>query len=338
MNVALLLWGYAATLATVGAYVLRRAKWADRAPWLAIVAWQAVGVSIVLAVAFGGLALVMSTVPVSSGVAGLLEACAMAIRDQYATPGGAVTASVGLVLAIVVLTRWMFYLLAELTRSRQARRRHHDILTVIGRVGPVSGVTLLEHDMPVVYCLAGRPHRIVMTSAASEALQGEQLDAVLAHERAHLRGRHDVAVAVAVAMARAFPWLPAFANARDEVRRLVELLADDHATKSADRLTLAEAMLALAGSTPPSGALAARGTTGAARVRRLIDGHRPLRAWASALGLATALLLVAAPLFTLGTPAATAGPDCCGDATYQPTLAIEHCYATNRETACLAEH
>lgn len=326
MTIALLLWGYAAALTILGSCVLRKASWTDRAPRLAAGAWQVVTLSAILTVAFGGLALTMSTAPVSSNLAAWFAACALAIRDQYATPGGAVVGTAGLVAAVVVLTRWLYCVLTELASSRRTRERHHAVLAMIGRADPAYGLTLLEHDCPVVYCVAGRPHRIVVTSGASNALDPEQLVAVLAHERAHLRGRHHLVVAVATATARAFPWPHVFRDGQREVTRLVELIADDHAVRTSDRLTLAEAMLTLADGRPPTGALAVGGSASGDRIRRLIDGHRPLRTWASAGGLAAMILLITAPLLALATPAATAGSGCCGEGVHARTVAADHCH------------
>lgn len=130
-------------------------------------------------------------------------------------------------------------------------------------------------------------------------------------------------------MARAFPGVPMLTVARDEVVRLVELAADDKASHTAHRLSLAEAILTLAGTAPPAGALAASGTA-AARVRRLISGHRPLANWAGALGMTAALTLIVAPLIALATPAVTAGPDCC-TVERQRTAAAGHCSAATRD-------
>ena len=46
-------------------------------------------------------------------------------------------------------------------------------------------------------------------------------DAVLAHEQAHLRGRHHLVLAAGRILRRAFPWVPAFRWAYEEVTRLV---------------------------------------------------------------------------------------------------------------------
>lgn len=328
MNVALILWGYALVLGTVGVVVMRRARWVDRAPRLAIAAWQALSVSTLLAVALGGLALVVPTDLVSMNLAQLVESCAMVLQAQYAGPGSAALAIGGLTLATAILGRWVYCSLVEFWRSAAVRRRHHDVLAMVGRIE--LGVTLLDDDRPYVYCVAGRRHRIVLTTGANTILGPDQLSAVLAHERAHLRGRHHWVIAAAAAAARAFPRVPMFTVARNEVTRLVELAADDAASRSAHRLTLAEAMLALSAAAPPAGALAVGGSAAAARVRRLITGYRPLAGWAGALGMTAAVTLIAVPLIALATPAMTAGPDCCTTERHR-SIAADHCPAGARD-------
>ncbi|MEV4382315.1 M56 family metallopeptidase [Streptosporangium sp. NPDC049644] len=68
---------------------------------------------------------------------------------------------------------------------------------------------------------------VTIPGAALRSLAPEQVTAVLAHEQAHLRGRHHLVLAAAEAFCRAFPRLPLFAPARSGIARLIELLADD---------------------------------------------------------------------------------------------------------------
>lgn len=311
MNVALILLGYAALLATAGTAVLRRAGWVDRAPHFGIVVWQAMTLSVVLAVAFGGLALVVPIEMVSLNLAQLVDSCAMMLSSRYSTPGGAVLATFGLAVAAAVIGRVLYCVLRELGRGGAVRRRHLSVLSVAGRTTNDPGVTILDDERPFVYCIAGWRQRIVMTTGADVKLGPAQLNAVLSHERAHLRARHYIVIAVATGMARAFPGVGLFAAAWQEVIRLVELAADDAATRTADRLDLAEAMLNLSAADPPAGALASGGSTAAARVRRLITGRRPLGRWAVALGVMAVLTLIAVPAVTLSTPALMSSHACC---------------------------
>jgi len=98
--VAVALLGYAALLLSAGAGVLARARWADRAPRLAVAAWLALTGSAVMSLILGGLALVVPTVRISAGLSTLLAACAMALRARYAHPGGAALAGAGAVLGL----------------------------------------------------------------------------------------------------------------------------------------------------------------------------------------------------------------------------------------------
>src|SRR2546423_507738 len=52
-----------------------------------------------------------------------------------------------------------------------------------------------------------------------------ELDAVLAHERAHAAGRHHRACAAAGVLHHAYPSIPIFAHAHRQITRLVELCA-----------------------------------------------------------------------------------------------------------------
>ena len=68
MIVAVALLGYATLLLSAGAGALARARWADQAPRLGVAAWLALTGSAVASVTLGGLALVVPTVRVSTGL------------------------------------------------------------------------------------------------------------------------------------------------------------------------------------------------------------------------------------------------------------------------------
>lgn len=300
MTAALLL-SYAVVAATLGHRALRRVTWLDRAPRAGIVAWQALGCSAVLAAGLGGLAAWLPAWPRATSLAHFLDACATLLRDQYATPGGAITSTAGAALALAVLARVAHAFTRRavlITRGRAAQRRQ---LAVLAR--DEAGLLVLDHDHAAAYCVPGRRNAVVVTSAAMDCLDDAQLAAVMAHEHAHLRGRHDVVVAGTAALADAFPFLPAFRVAATEVARLVELRADDVAARSAGRLPLATALVRLAEASTPAGALGAGGASTVGRVRRLAqpaDGIGPLRPVGLLVGGAVA---VAAPLVVATAPA-----------------------------------
>jgi hypothetical protein len=270
MIAAVALLGYALLLGTVGASALNRADWVARAPRLGIAIWQALSASILLAIVLGGTALTIPTLQLGPSLAELLQACAAAILAQYATPGGAVVSAAGGVLALGTLGRAVYCLSRELLVASRQRRRH------LGRRVPELDALIVDHDTAAAYCLPGRGRQIVLTSAALAALTTDQLHAVLAHERAHLHGRHHLVIAGANGLRRAFPFVSCFRHARENVTRLVEMLADDQASRRCHRLTTAAALVVLAGSAAPAPALPAAGPTALARVQRLTAPAEPL--------------------------------------------------------------
>lgn len=68
-----------------------------------------------------------------------------------------------------------------------------------------------------------------------DTLDTEQLDAVLAHETAHARLHHDLVIQPFVAWRNTFPFLRSAIRALAAVQLLVEILADDDASKHCDR-------------------------------------------------------------------------------------------------------
>ncbi len=305
MIAAVALLGYAALLLTAGPGALARARWPEGAPRLAIAAWFALTGSAVASVLAGGLALMVPTVRVSADLAGLLAACVMALRSQYAHPGGAALTGAGAVLAAAVLARITWCTARALAQAAGERRRHRLRLSLVGRLDPRLGAVIVRHHEPAAYCLPGNGSRIVVTTGAIGALDDGQLRAVLAHERAHLRGRHHLLVNLAGALHAAFPRVPAFRIAREEVARLAELRADDAASAAAHRLAVAGALLNL-GAGVPAAALGAAGIADAARVRRLIDGPAAIsRTRAAAITSAVAAVALV-PLLLLAGPAASA--------------------------------
>ena len=304
MSVAAVLFGYA-TLGATATRLLRR-QWVVRAPLLAIVLWQLTLATVVGATALG---LLVLTVPVAarSGLGALIHACVTALSAGYGSPtGGRLVFLLGLGLAATLLLRLGGCLAGELWRVARGRRRHLRALALLGSPD-ASGVTVVEHAGLAAYCVPGRRGRIVLSTATLAALDAEQLAGVLAHERAHLSGRHDLILASAGALARAFP-LPVFTTAVRELATLVEMLADDAVRTDPQRQILATALVRIATGEPTPAAVAlAAATTGVlARVNRLTrPAHplpSPLAVTATVAGLTAAIL----PLFIAVAPAAVA--------------------------------
>lgn len=306
----------AVVLAVFGPMVLKRSTWLERCPRLGIAAWQALSISLLSTVVLAGLSLAVPVIPLTSDLAQLVRACVMALQEQYSTPGGAIVSTTGLMGAAAVIARVAYSLARGLGAAARSRTRQLEELAMIASPHENLDALVIEHAAPAAYCLPGRNSRIVLTSAALSVLDPKQLDAVLAHERSHLQGRHHLILAAADALLHAFPGIPAFREARAALGRLVEMMADDAAAASSDRMTVATALVRLAErSMTPAAALGAGSESALSRVRRLLGPARPLgRGRTVAATMATGALL-ALPVFFAIVPAAAAGtmPPCPAD-------------------------
>jgi Zn-dependent protease with chaperone function len=152
---------------------------------------------------------------------------------------------------------------------------------------------VLDHPTPTAYCLPGPRRRVVLTRGALRALPQDELEAVLAHERAHLRARHDLVLEFFLVLHGAAPsWLRTPA-ALHEVRLLVEVLADRAARRTVGAIPLARALVTLAGGTHPEAGLGATDDPSSTRDRMtlLAEPGAPLALRAAMLGFAAAVVL-----------------------------------------------
>jgi hypothetical protein len=122
----------------------------------------------------------------------------------------------------------------SLRRASVRTRAHAEAARITGqRIGAGNPAFVLDATQPAVYCVPGRPATIVLTTGALAVLGPDQLTAVLAHERAHLAGRHHLLLAVTRSLAAVAPAVPLFARGTSAVARLAEMRADDVAARRA---------------------------------------------------------------------------------------------------------
>jgi Zn-dependent protease with chaperone function len=139
-----------------------------------------------------------------------------------------------------------------------------------------------------------------VSKGALNTLSDKEITAILRHERAHLRARHDLVLEMFIAVHAAFPRWVRSARALDAVRLLVEMLADDVAVRAAGPTPLARALVACAAGPTPSGALAAGGPSTVVRVRRLGGRGNSVMLAVGAYAAAAAVLIV--PTVALAVP------------------------------------
>jgi Zn-dependent protease with chaperone function len=298
-----------------GASALLQASWPRRSPAAAILLWQALGLSSGLA-AVGtliGLAMPGSDAGVVRSVLRIGAAFRAGGVFRVAGAFGAMGAMPRIVVAtrltclaagLALLASLCWVLVAVSVAALQAKRRQQALLTLLAHGDPkVPGALVVDYPTAAAYCLPGlRSPRIVVSVGTLELLGRGELAAVLAHERAHLRERHDLVLLPFTALRRAFPRSATCKDAHLAVALLVEMLADDHAlrARSARELVSALVRFGTAGScSAPAGALGAGEGEVAARVTRLIQPVRPLPTAAVAAICFAAVLLVAAPITLL---------------------------------------
>ncbi|MFJ9565047.1 M56 family metallopeptidase [Streptomyces fuscichromogenes] len=289
--------GYAVLVGAVVPPLLARAPWAHRAPAAAVLAWQGLMVTFVVATALAVYHVVAAEQHVHDGVIGLLTACGLP-ADASSAGGAPPTLDDALAITapVVVVLVPAGWLVRCAWRARRARNRQLDVLTLVGEPAPEYGATIVHYGVPAVYCLGGRRARVVVTSGALDVLTEEQLRAVLDHERAHIAGRHHLLKILVDAFSRAFRGLPLARHAKEQTNLLLEMIADDRALRHHSRAALATAMCEVAAGRAPAAALGAGGSGVLVRLRRVLAPQpRPHRlAW---LGIVVAAVL--APLLPL---------------------------------------
>jgi Peptidase family M48 len=306
VTVAVVLLAYAACVGLLGPRVLGRGGWTARAPMLGIVTYLAAGWSVVAAIALAGLTLAVHATALGGGLSQLIGACVHRLRATYGTPGGATVAGLGLTMAGAVAARIALTATTHLRAAGRQALRHAQTARLVGHPEPALGAVLVEHSQPAAYCVAGREPTVILTTAAVQALDPGQLDAVLAHERAHLASRHHRLLALARIGREVLPFLPLMRDAEQQVARLVELHADDAATRARDPRLLATALVVLATAAGPAPALAAAATDSVQRIHRLLGPSEPLGRARRQLLRATAAALTVTPVLVALTPAVIA--------------------------------
>lgn len=269
MTAAVYLLAYGVLVTWLAPPLLSRLTRGGLNPQLGVAAWLTAVVGVLTAWA------VAISLIVVNGVRGLpdspvLVVCLelLGIPEQIATPG-----LPGLLLVIaagVVLTAAVSVKVGRAVRG--LRDRSHDHAHAARLVGKPTGrpdVFLLDAERPAAYCVVGRPNAIVVTTAAVQRLTEVQLNAVLAHEGAHIAGRHHQVLMFLRALAATLPRLPLFPRAAAAVGDLLEMCADDTAAQRHGGRALVAGMLELAGPVRPAG-LAVGATAIALRANRLL--------------------------------------------------------------------
>ncbi|MHA6625298.1 M56 family metallopeptidase [Pseudonocardia sichuanensis] len=271
---------------------LARAHWPVRDPVGALLVWQAVGLA-------GGLALLGSGVVYGLAPLGpTLPEALRSARDTLAAgelPDLGVTHVLALAAAVALALRLVGVLVGVTVRTLQARRRHRDLLDLLATPWPAApGARVLDHPVPVAYCLPGLRSRLVLSAGVLDALDPPAVRAVLAHEQAHLRERHDLVVLPFVAWGATAPFVRGMVCAQVAVAALVEMRADDVASAAVTPTQLTGALRTMGGAAPAA-ALSSFTDALDRRLLRITHPPAPLSGPVRLLVRLAALGLVAVP-------------------------------------------
>lgn len=245
-------------------HLLTRWRGLRRTPGEALALWQAVSVT--------GVVCALLAAPVAALTFG---------GDRPRLLAAAVLVSALMVARLL----WSGHRVGTDLRRRRAQQRElvdlvgerlaDDVSPAARRRRPEDKVAVVAHASPAAYCLPGRRDRIVLSQGTIDQLTREELGAVLAHEHAHLRQRHDLLLELFTVLHEAVPAPLRAGSALREVQLLAEMLADRAATSAgADPRTLARALVAMATTRPPTEASPLLPTDGAAYPAAVSSPHQ----------------------------------------------------------------
>lgn len=278
---------------------LALARWPARDPVGGLLLWQAVGLA-------GGLALlgagvVYGLAPLGPSLSSAFGTLAGWLFDGRPLPPLGLDHVLALLASAGLAVRLIGVLIAVAVRTGAARRRHRDLLDLLGTPWPaVPGARVLDHPVPVAYCLPGFRSRLVVSAGVLDALDPPRVRAVLAHEQAHLRERHDLVVLPFVAWGATAPFVRGMVCAQVAVAALIEMRADDVAAARTCNAELTGALRSMGGAAPAA-ALSSFTAALDRRLNRISKPPAPLSlpmrvlvrvVAVSLVGLPTALLLL----------------------------------------------
>ncbi|AZZ82503.1 Zn-dependent protease with chaperone function [Gordonia alkanivorans] len=284
---------------------LSRAQWPIRAPRAAMTLWQAIALAAVSSAFSCGLAIAANLLVI--GADGTPTTHPLREIDRLGLPLWLTCVGV-FILTLLVGARLFYTTIRVGLRTRARRKAHRQLIDILDRCDRTDAddplyardVRMIDVEQPLAYCLPGLRQRVVVSEGVVHRLTRDELIAVIAHERAHLRARHDLVLEAFIALHEAFPRFVRSRSALGAAELLVEALADDQAVRATAPTTLGRALVACADAVAPRGAMAVGGPTTLTRVHRLRD-DRPAH-WIAVGAYATAAVILVLPTLAVAIP------------------------------------
>lgn len=287
--------------AVVGVYGHRPLLWlADRRldPTILLTGWLLSTVGLIMStVATISLFALPADAHPASGIFRLAGGCWAALSSGSLPGWREGLAALGVIGAATILLR-IGWAVTVRRRRRRTTATHVEQLRLLAAGAPAGDPLWVRDDRPLAMSIGGRPGVIVMSDSLRHHLTAGALAATLEHERAHLRGRHHLLVAIVETLAAALPLSPLLRAAPAALEDLVELAADAQAARRCGPAAVQEALSRLTGQPTPAVGLAMAGRLTQARLRRLttgsVGGTRALRTAGCTVAAVAALSLPAA--------------------------------------------
>lgn len=294
---------YAVALGVLADRALTGSRWVSARPRLGLLVWHLTAAALVAAVT--GAALLISHDVLEQTLLLLLTADKGTLHVAYAGTASVpwlANLAVLLPMALGTVITVAFATLA--VRGRRVRRAMRRAVETTAGSARVHDAHLMPSTSAAAFCVPGRHPLVVITSPTLDVLGSREIDAVLDHEREHLRRRHALQITWAEAVTSILGRAGVLRRYAAEVRRLAELAADDAASARHGRHVVATALLVMStqGGSVVAGGLALAERHTAERIRRLLS-CLPSSRRRDALALACAVTLTVVPLLGVLLPA-----------------------------------
>jgi Zn-dependent protease with chaperone function len=259
------------------------------------------GVASLVAIAAGTVAVLAALVDPgalpASALPRLVDRCIWAAREILLHPVQHWPRILAAVLIALVLGRFLYSVVVTVYRM-------HRLSADTSRIGDPKAPDVLEiaTQTPIAMTVGILRHRIVISSSLGRLLTPLERKAVIAHERAHVRGWHSVILLLAQSVVHAFGRILPVREAASCIVVSLELAADDAAViEVGDPLVVASALERMASLTGLSvgHALAAVDTEVATRAHRLSGESISRRGDDRSLPLVGAAIVIAVFLVSL---------------------------------------
>jgi Peptidase family M48 len=198
------------------------------------------------------------------------------VAQGYPLRGEGFAGVIGLAISLDVLVVLVTSYAVALMRTTRARRRQRQLVDLVATT-KADNLHVIAHDCPTAYFVPGHGGRVVVSTGTLSLLSVSELDAVIAHEVGHQRGRHATWLMMLSSLSPFVAFVPAVRYAAQQVPALLEMAADDTARQRTSTEAVRNALRKSVGFAPsPAGTVAFAQSVIERRLARLRTAPRLL--------------------------------------------------------------